>query len=125
MATCTMPASASAPHSTARIRLTAQAFGTVDMAKDPIEDLAETKIRAAKAECNMAMTFSPAGGGSPSTMACPVPRPHRPLSCGTIGLSGRRGEGHAVAVFCVEGPLRGRRSVQRGNGYWGLTRYRT
>src|SRR5580692_320834 len=58
------------------------------------------------------MTFSPVCGGSPSTVGCRVPRPQRPLSCGTIGLSGRRGEGHAVAAFCVEGPRRGRRLAQ-------------
>src|ERR1700683_5322650 len=108
-----MPASARAPPSAARTRVIAQPFGTADIAKhlatDLAEDLTKTKIRAATAECTMVATFSPVCGGSPSTMARAVPRPHRPLSCGTIGLSGRRGEGHAVAVFCVEGPLRGRR----------------
>src|SRR4029077_19076922 len=59
----------------------------------------------------------PACGGSPPTKGCPAPpRTQRRLSCGPTGLSGRRGEGHAVAVFCVEGPLRGRRSAQRGYG---------
>src|ERR1700686_690207 len=102
-----MPASASAPHNAARTRLTTQAFGAADMANDLVNDLvndlAEAKIRVAKAECTMAMSFGPVCGGSPSPMAYPVPRRRRPLSCGAIGLSGRRGEGHAVAVFCVEG----------------------
>src|ERR1700688_4362288 len=100
-----MPASASAPHNAARTRLTTQAFGAADMANDLVNDLTEVKIRVAKAECTMAMSFGPVCGGSPSPMAYPVPRPRRPLSCGAIGLSGRRGEGHAVAVFCVERPL--------------------
>src|SRR5580704_2175780 len=95
------------------------------MAKDLVQNLAKTKIRSAKAECNMAMTFGPVYGRSPSTMACPVPRLRRPLSCGTIGLSGRRGEGHAVAVFCVEGPLRGRRLAQAAATDMGSARYRT
>src|ERR1700683_3220601 len=91
-----MPASARAPPSAARTRLIAQPFGTADIAKhlatDLAEDLAKTKIRAAKAECTMATTFGPVCGGSPFTMA----------------RTGPRGEDHAVAVFCVEGPLRGR-----------------
>src|ERR1700733_244415 len=99
------------------------------MAKNLVQNLAQTlaktKIRAAKAECNMAMTFGPVCGRSPSTMACPVPRAHRPLSCGTIGLSGRRGQGHAVAVFCVEGPLRGCRLARAAATDMGSARYRT
>src|SRR5579864_1542908 len=94
------------------MQLTAQAFDRADMARN----LTNTKIRAANAECNMALKFGPARGGSRSTRGCRAPRPQRPLSRGPIGLSGRRGEGHAVAVFCVEGPLRGRRSAQRGYG---------
>src|ERR1700731_3211339 len=124
-----MPASTSAPYSAARKRFTAQAFGTADIAKDLAKNLAKnpakTKIRAAKAECNMALNFGPACGGSRSTTGCPTPRPRRPLSCGPIGLSGRRGEGHAVAVFCVEGPLRGRRFSAARQRIWGSARYLT
>src|SRR5580698_10972723 len=36
-----------------------------------------------------------------------------------------RGEGHAVAVFCVEGPLRGRRFSAARQRIWGSARYLT
>src|SRR5580658_11268804 len=100
-----MPASASAPHSAVRTRLTAQAFGTADIAKN----LAKTKIRGAKTECNMAMTFGPVlwpqsiDNGRPRGPAAPA------FILRHNWAIWPRGEGHAVAVFCVEGPLRGRR----------------
>jgi hypothetical protein len=95
------------------------------MLNDLVNKLTEAKIRVAKAECTMAMSFGPVCGSSPSPMAYPVPRRRRPLSCGAIALSGRRGEGHAVAVFCVEGPLRGRRFSAARQRISGSARYPT